>query len=226
MLLEARSSQRVTLDSNNQNQAVVSRGDIRKRRADVAKQAAAPLVAALREEGFQVEWVADLFNQKMDYRPVVPMLLHWLPKMNNTDVKEDIVRALTVKWAKPQAARPLVEEFRKASPSEDMGLRWAIGNALATVSDDSILNELVELATDASYGRSREMVAIALGNLRNPQATEVLIDLLDDPEIAGHALIALGKLRPKEAKPRIERMLNDPKPWVRKEAQKLLNKLD
>ncbi len=75
-------------------------------------KAAEPVVRELREAGFPVEHVADLFNRGFDYRETIDLLLKWLPLMDNEDVKEDIVRALSVKWVRPRAARPLVDEFR------------------------------------------------------------------------------------------------------------------
>ena len=55
-------------------------------------------------------------------------------------------------------------------------------------------------------------------------AIDLLIELLDDDEVAGHALIAPRKLGAKKARPRIEQFLNHPKAWIRFEAKKTLAK--
>jgi HEAT repeat protein len=54
----------------------------------------------------------------------------------------------------------------------------------------------------------------------------VLIDLLDDDEVVGHAIIALGKLKSKKAYPAIERFATHPKAWIRKEAKKALARIE
>jgi HEAT repeat protein len=62
--------------------------------------------------------------------------------------------------------------------------------------------------------------------MKNRRAEDVLIDLLDDDEVAGHAIIALRKLKSKKAYPAIKRFLTHPKAWVRNEAKKALAKVD
>jgi len=196
----------------------------RQRRIEEYDRVAAPLKAELAKAGFEVESVADLYNKPFDYREAIPILLEWLPRIENRDVKESVVRALTVKWAKPDAAPVLVEEFRRAEDSSELGLRWAIGNALAEVADDSVFEETAALAEDRRFGRSREMVALALGNMKDPRAVEILRGLLADEDVAGHAVIALGKLRAEETRVDIEPFLKHPKAWVRKEASRALKR--
>lgn len=53
----------------------------------------------------------------------------------------------------------------------------------------------------------------------------MLVELLDDDEVVCHAVVALGKLDAQAAKPAIERLLDHPKPWVRKEAEHALAKI-
>jgi HEAT repeat protein len=58
------------------------------------------------------------------------------------------------------------------------------------------------------------------------KAVAVLIDLLHDDQVAGHAVMALGKLKTREGREQIEHLLDHPQPWVRKEAKKVLAKWD
>jgi len=104
-------------------------------------------------------------------------------------------------------------------------LRWAIGNALEVTWDDERVDDLIKLARDRSFGRAREMVVLGLGRSSRPEAGRVLIDLLDDPDVNGHAVKALRKLREPAARVGLERMLGDHRSWVRKEAQRALNDL-
>jgi len=167
-----------------------------------------------------------LYNNRINYKGAIPILLYWLTRIDNLAVKEEIVRALSVPWAKPTAAPELITAFLQDSADSIFSYKWAIGNALSVVADDSVFDDIVRLVRDKEHGRAREMVAVALGNMKNPQAVDVLIDLLQDEEVAGHALIALRKLRPLKARPYIEPFLNHPTTWVRKEAQKAIEKID
>jgi len=189
------------------------------------KLAASPIVRELKEAGFAVESIDELRRSGVSYKGAINVLLKWIPLTENVGVKESIVRALSVPWAKPTAARPLLGEFRTAPAATASGLKWAIGNALEVVADDSVLDEIFELAKDKRHGKSREMLAVALGNMKDPRAVDVLIELLSDEEVAGHALIGLGKLKAGKARPHIESFLDHPKPWIRKEAKKALAKL-
>lgn len=195
-------------------------------RGAAISEAEAPVVADLVNAGFPVESVWDLFNKRLNYREAIPILLEWLPKISNQGAKEGIVRALSVKWAKPDAAPLLVREFHRVEEPSGGSLRWAIGNALEVVADDTVFDDLVEIVQDSSYGRARQMIAVALGKMKDPRAVDVLLGLLDDEEVTGHAIMALGRLGAQEARPAIEGCLSHPKPWVRKEAKKALAKID
>lgn len=190
------------------------------------RRAAEPILADLSQLGVRIDSLSELVNKSIDYQVAIPLLISWLPRTSNTAVKSTLVRSLTVKWAKPEAAIPLIKEFQKTPQSEEFGLKWAIGNALSVVADDSVFDEIVELVRDKRHGRAREMLAVALANMKNPRAVDVLLSLLDDDEIAGHALIALRKLAPPEAREAIEQFVDHPKTWVRNEAKRALKKID
>ena len=67
---------------------------------------------------------------------------------------------------------------------------------------------------------------MALGSMQNPLAVDLLIQLLDDEELAGHAIMRLGQLIAKRSRPHIEGFLSHPKAWVRREAKRALAKID
>ena len=185
------------------------------------------LLRELSDIGLAVDSVYDLFGQKLNYKDAIPLLIAWLPKAAEPRTKEGIARALSVKWAKPDAGAALVREFETISDPGGM-VRWAIANALSIVADDALFDDMRRLVTDKQFGKAREMLAVALGNMRKtPAAEDVLIQLLEDEQLVGHALIGLRKLRAgAAARPRIEALAEHPKTWVRAEAKKLLKKLD
>lgn len=86
-------------------------------------------------------------------------------------------------------------------------------------------DDLIALAKEQSYGPARQMVVLGLGRFATEQVDLALIDLLEDDEVAGYAAMALGRIRSQRAAPTISRLLNHPKPWVRKEANKALVKI-
>jgi HEAT repeat protein len=97
-----------------------------------------------------------------------------------------------------------------------------VGERLGVVADDTAFDELVELVRDKRYGKAREMLAVALGNMKDRRAVAVLVDLLGDDEIAGHAVTGLGKLEASEARVHLEAMARHPTEWIREEAKKAL----
>jgi HEAT repeat protein len=183
------------------------------------------VVEALCVVGLPVSSVWDLVNSKESYPQAIPVLLKCLQMEMDPRVKEGVVRALTVREARTIAAKPLVQEFLKVS-EPDSSLKWAIGNALAVVADDSVFEEIAGLVSDSTNGRSRQMLVEALGRMKNPRAVDLAISLLDEEEVAGHAIVALRKLRAKRARPFIEPFLKHPMPWIRNEANRTLAAFD
>jgi HEAT repeat protein len=187
-----------------------------------------PILAELAAAGFPARSLADLRHSGTRYRDAVPVLLRWLLRVSDPKVKEEIVRALSVPWAKPAATEPLAEQFRLVEASVDptgLGLRWVIGNALDVVFDDAAFDAFAELAADRSYGKARQMVVLGLGKSKRPEAVGVLLGLVDDSDVDGHAIKALGKLKPPAARAALEAKLDDKRAWVRGEARKALAKL-
>lgn len=184
----------------------------------------ASLLADLQGAGFPVDMVSDLFGKRLDYRSAIPILLKWLPLADSQSLQEEIVRALSVKWARPVAAPALIKLFPLVDDPTGLGAKWVIANALAVVADDSVLLQIVSLVRSKEYGRSREMLVVALGNMKDNSVDEVLLELLNDDEVAGHALLAIRKRKAAlpEAKPEIQRLTKHSKPWIRNEAARTL----
>jgi hypothetical protein len=185
-----------------------------------------PILAELLEAGYGVGSLAELRHSGVRYRKAVPIMVAALSVTTEAKTLMELVRALSVPWAKPDATSSLVGLFRRVEDSTGLGLRWAVGNALDVTWDDARFDDLVELARDRAYGRAREMVVLGLSRSKRPEAGDILIELLDDPDVNGHAVKALAKLKVPHARPGLERMLDDDRAWVRKEAQRALAALD
>jgi HEAT repeat protein len=191
-------------------------------------KADATITHALKTEAdLNVSSVFDLLKCKQSYSHAIPVLLKYLPQIDEPWIKEGIVRALTIKEARGKADAALLKEFLAIPPHipELQNLKWAIGNALSIVATEPITEQLIEIATTPRHGKAREMVVVALANVKSPKVVEVLIRLLQDDAVCGFAASALAKLKATEAGPYIAKLRNHSKPWVRKEAEKALAKL-
>lgn len=49
----------------------------------------------------------------------------------------------------------------------------------------SVLEPLLELIGEERYGSAREMLVLALANMRDPRVEQVLIELLNEEQLAG-----------------------------------------
>ena len=126
---------------------------------------------------------------------------------------------MSVPWA--MSARPtLFAEFE--SETKDDSYRWAIANALEVLADDSAFEQIASLAENPHFGRSREMIVLALAKMTNPRANEVLIGLLSDEVVAVHALHALAIRGASVSASMVRPFLKHHQAWVRAEARKLL----
>jgi len=87
-----------------------------KRKQDLREEfrgASQPIVDDLTRAGIIVASLQELAHKRIPAQ-AVPILLKWLPKLDNLRVKEVIVRSLTDPAAKPTAAIPLIKEFHSA----------------------------------------------------------------------------------------------------------------
>lgn len=171
-------------------------------------------------------------RSRFDYTSAMPVLLSALPMVADPAVKEAVVRSLTHRGAKPAAARLMIDEFKRTNEFSmglrtEFGLGWAIGNALDTVSDESVQDDLIELAQDPRYGKSRQMIVMRLGRFhRSDRMVEILTELARDDGVALHAMSALQRMiGADEAEPLLTSLLDDPSPSVVKAAKIQLRKV-
>jgi len=190
------------------------------------------LIDDLARVGVPVTNLWELVNGEVQYRAAIPVLVDWLeeldervPAEDREKVREGLVRALTVPAARPSAAPALIDAFRRVDDPSGLGPRWVIGNALEVVADDSVFDDLRAIVRDPGFGKARQMVVLGLARSKDPGVVSLLIELLDDEDVAAHAAMALGKLKANEARPALERQLESPQPLVRREAKKALAKL-
>lgn len=183
-----------------------------------------PILEDLRAVGFSVDTLADLRHNFADYSLAVPILTHWLDKTSDPLILEELVRSLTVPNVPPEASRRLLELYTNRSTPHQ--LRWAIGNAFEVSASEQLIPELIQIALDRSYGTARQMIVLALAKNPNPDSIDTLVKLLDDEQVNGHAIMALGSMAYAPARSRLETFLNHPKEWKRRKAELALKKID
>ena len=196
------------------------------------------LEAELQERGIDTTdfgMFTSIAPTTFDAEKAAPILVAWLPRMTDLVDKEVIVRSLTgTKTARAAAAAAIVGEFRHA-PLDAETTKWAYGNALATLAGPGNADDLIALIRDERHGTARQMLCDALKRTKDPRAPDVLIELIDDDEVAGHAILALRLYGPKNslphlrrAGPKLEAVLDRPTatPFGKRQARAALKRLD
>jgi hypothetical protein len=165
---------------------------------------------------------------QFDERSAMPVLLVLLPTLTESKVVEAVARHLRRPWARPSAFQPLVGAFRSWAPREPL-VGWAIGDALVNSATTGDADVVLDLVTDHSYGRSRQMIVHSLWRFKGDDRTNrVLLSLIDDAEVCLHAMSALRRAQGNEAA--LPHLLavrdNHPDPAVRKQATAQVKKAE
>ena len=109
----------------------------------------------------------------------------------------------------------LLTEFKSAKNNY---YRWAIANSINIIHSMTIEKELIELSSNNKYGTGRQMLVLSLGEYKSDLSLNCLVNLLNDEEVRGHALQALGKCGNPEVLSDIEMYCNSDNNWIKKTA--------
>jgi hypothetical protein len=211
------------------------RPDDERRARDAARRAhreaydrdAAPVLAALRENGLAIDHLPHLHSGEAgDYTAQIAVLIEWLPRVSNPTVKETIARALTVRAGRTAAVPALLQALADA-PADAALLRDALGNAIGFTAGPEHFDTVAALVRDPATGDARGSMVDYFARhkrLREPSIA-VLRELLADDDTGRYALAPLGRLRAAAARPEIERFLHHEQDWVRNDARRALAKL-
>lgn len=179
------------------------------------------LVKDLNVVGIQVDSVWDLVNSTNTYEAAIPVLLKHLDKKYSAEIREGLVRALTIPEARGVVDTKLLEMFKS---EEDKSFRWIIGNALATVASKKNEGQILGLLSESSYGEERNMLVYALARLQKTRAIPLLISYVEDKNLVAQSAIALGNLDATQAKEALYNV-NHSDPWVMKQVKDALRKI-
>ena len=162
------------------------------------------------------------------YAKAIPVFVEFLrnEEFDSIGTKEMLVRILTVKEAKGIVNEVLISEYHKY-PEEGLFYfyRWVIGNAFTVIITNKDEDNIINIVSNKNNGKSRQMFVQALKAVKSTRVENILIDLLDDNDVTGHAIYALGCLKSQKAKAKIEIFLNDKSAYLRRSAKKALKKI-
>ena len=166
---------------------------------------------------------------KVDYSDqLIEVLIELLDEVRDPIMKLEVVKALCGPY--PQAyervEKVLVDEYFNSVKSLDLpgfeSLAWGVANCLEIIASPTSphLNAYKSIVGNRSYGITRQMLVLALSKFDTGEVEDVLIALLDDMEVAGHAVMALGKVKSKKALPSLKKLESSRVSWIRREAKK------
>lgn len=180
------------------------------------------LLNDIRARGVEICNINDLMKMDKSFKDLVPIVLKHIQEIDDESDKEFLVRCIGVKGF-TEATEQLLIEFHK---SENPSYKWAIGNTLSIIQDRKHVDELLEIVKNPKHGIARQMIVIALGKMKVKEAIPLLIELLNDEDVVGHVISALSYYKDPAVIPYIEPLTNHKVAWIKKEALKVINKLN
>ncbi len=126
---------------------------------------------------------------------------------------------ILVRLRQPGIVDLLIEEFYVSENN-----RWEIGDLLYRSADIAHCPDYLAISSNTIYGTSRQMVVLIFGKLHYTPAIELLIRLLDDEDVYGHALSSLSKIANLDYISYFYNFSNCEISWIRKIAVSFINK--
>jgi HEAT repeat protein len=171
--------------------------------------------------GYLLSEIMDLMKIRKKDRVLIPIVLKYLKMAEDNNDKQLFVRCLGVKGFH-EASMSLMDECER---TDDIHLKWAIGNTMSIILDPKSIDRMVEFVKCKEHGIARQMFIVALGKLKSEQAIQVLRELLDDQQVCGHVIMALGYYKQFQLVDDVKPFLNHKVTWIRNEAKKTVKKL-
>ncbi len=176
------------------------------------EDAAAPLLASLEHAGFPFDDLDALQHARPasdeEVARLMPILVHWLGRIEHPGVRAAIVHALNDPRARSTAVPALLNLYRglRGQPEEQV-LDDALVAVLTAQLAPEHFDDLVELLRDRSRGGLQGPLLAVLPQMGHPEEAEKLaLAALDEDEDSTVAVRVLGELRSTAARPAIARI--------------------
>lgn len=152
---------------------------------------------------------------------------------------ESIPQILTLLAELPALRAQFRDEYLVLAPDGPIiwvnheNLAWSMGESIRQAlrrhrklrSDQTLWSAIEAIATDPAVGKGREPFVMLLGQYGGGDRAPILLQLLDDAQVVGHALYALRLLGAPGAERKARELENSRRTWIRKEARKYLEKV-
>ncbi len=132
--------------------------------------------------------------------------------------------------ARPPVRRMYLDD--PAYPRDDDRLRFQedslknlVFNVLLWHVRSSLFQVIADLLADPAQGHSRFILCEAVRKADRKRAPDVLMSLLEDPDVGAFAMVELGKLKFSGVIPYAEIFSRHPVDWVRREAEKIIRRI-
>lgn len=122
-----------------------------------------PMLVDLAKVGCDVDSVWDLVNSDRSYAAAIPTLLDHFHRPYHKDIRNGIVRALTVKEAKGVVSGDIIDALKSEEDAEN---RWVLANALTVVAERANRQAIHTLLDDPAYEDVSERLIEALKQTR------------------------------------------------------------
>lgn len=171
----------------------------RLRREEEFRKAEGPIVAELRHVGFAVQSAWDLVNTPASYPKAVPVLLAHLQREYPGPIREGLARALAVPEGRSGWDQLVHLYANEIEPRVKDGLAVALAGSV----DESVLDQLIDLAKDTRHGPSRLLLLRALERAANSNARAhaTLGELASDPDLKKEIAFILRRVRKTKVTP-------------------------
>ncbi|MBI5611785.1 MAG: HEAT repeat domain-containing protein [Gammaproteobacteria bacterium] len=207
----------------------VRQEQIRQERIKAEAIEQAPLVKELNELGYKLRSLFDLsLVPGQRYASAIPVLMRHIERQYSQATKDAIYRKFAgCKGMKSSQLQDVIEMlFRHFEAERNDDLRWTIGLALGyIVRNPKYLERLGKLLKEKKYGESRGELVIGYARTGKQEVIGDLISFLSDRDLMQHAIVELGRLKAKEAKPHLEALRNHENPLFRDLVRKALRKI-
>jgi HEAT repeat protein len=184
------------------------------------------IISKLNSSGISILELDSLLSRNRNYPEAVPIIIEFLENFEelcDNDL-EVLIRALAIKEAKGKANSMLISIFLSL-PLEKSSLQWSIGNTMEVIMNDKDVPSILQIVRNKAYGKSRQMFVLGLSKFKKPEVESTLIELLQDDDVALHALSSIGRQKAIAAISEIELVKNKYNSFFKRKAEKILDKL-
>ena len=101
---------------------------------------------------------------------------------------------------------------------------WGFGDLLYTIKNYRYMEQYMTIIQEKRYGINRQMVVLLVGKSKKTEVIPVLKELLNDPDVHGHALNALANFLGEDIENIMRQYCNYEVTWIRNIAKRYLKK--